>query len=124
MTASESRLALPLVALFVAFFVAPLLVLLALSLHTDVAMKTWTVSNYVKFFTDPFNYSILIDTLLLGLKATIVCLIFGFLGYRATRAGQMTTQYSWINTRAGFLRWKREEKRSGAPIAGTGSDSG
>jgi putative spermidine/putrescine transport system permease protein len=78
MTASESRLALPLVALFVAFFVAPLLVLLALSLHTDVAMKTWTVSNYVKFFTDPFNYSILIDTLLLGLKATIVCLIFGY----------------------------------------------
>jgi putative spermidine/putrescine transport system permease protein len=78
MTASESRLALPLVALFVAFFVAPLLVLLALSLHTDVAMKTWTVSNYVKFFTDPFNYSILIDTLLLGLKATIVWLIFGY----------------------------------------------
>lgn len=78
MTASKSRLALPLVALFVAFFVAPLLVLLALSLHTDVAMKTWTVSNYVKFFTDPFNYSILIDTLLLGLKATLVCLIFGY----------------------------------------------
>jgi len=78
MTASESRLALPLAALFVAFFVAPLLVLLALSLHTDVAMRTWTVSNYVKFFTDPFNYSILVDTLLLGLKATLVCLIFGY----------------------------------------------
>ena len=78
MTPSESRLALPLVALFIAFFVAPLLVLFALSLHTDVAMRTWTVSNYVKFFTDPFNYSILIDTLLLGLKATLVCLIFGY----------------------------------------------
>ena len=78
MTASESRLALPLAALFVAFFVAPLLVLFALSLHTDVAMRTWTVSNYVKFFTDPFNYSILVDTLLLGLKATLVCLIFGY----------------------------------------------
>ena len=78
MIASESRLALPLAALFIAFFVAPLLVLFALSLHTDVAMRTWTVSNYVKFFTDPFNYSILIDTLLLGLKATLVCLIFGY----------------------------------------------
>ena len=78
MIASESRLALPLAALFVAFFVAPLLVLFALSLHTDVAMRTWTVSNYVKFFTDPFNYSILIDTLLLGLKATLVCLVFGY----------------------------------------------
>jgi putative spermidine/putrescine transport system permease protein len=78
MTASGSRLILPLAALFVACFVAPLLVLLALSLHSDVAMKTWTIGNYAKFFTDPFNYSILIDTLLLGVKATLVCLIFGY----------------------------------------------
>jgi len=78
MTASGSRLILPLAVLFVACFVAPLLVLLALSLHSDVAMKTWTIGNYVKFFTDPFNYSILIDTLLLGVKATLVCLIFGY----------------------------------------------
>ena len=78
MTASESRLALPLAALFVAFFVAPLLVLLMLSLHDDVAMKTWTIGNFVKFFSDRFNYSILIDTLLLGVKATLVCLIFGY----------------------------------------------
>jgi hypothetical protein len=59
---------------------------------------------------------------------TAVCLIFGFLGYRATRTGQMTTQYAWINRRAGFLHWKRDEKRdekrSGAAITGTGSDSG
>jgi putative spermidine/putrescine transport system permease protein len=78
MTASGSRLILPLAVLFVACFVAPLLVLLALSLHSDVAMKTWTIGNYAKFFTDPFNYSILIDTLLLGVKATLVCLIFGY----------------------------------------------
>ena len=38
---------------------------------------------------------------------TLVCLIFGFLGFRATRVAQMTTQYSWINARAGFLRWAR-----------------
>jgi hypothetical protein len=38
---------------------------------------------------------------------TIVCLIFGFLGFRATRVAQMATQYSWINDRAGFLRWAR-----------------
>jgi putative spermidine/putrescine transport system permease protein len=78
MTASPARLALPLAALLIAFFVAPLIVLSVLSLHTDVAMKTWTASNYTKFFTDPFNYSILIDTLLLGVKATLVCLIFGY----------------------------------------------
>src|SRR5450432_4544977 len=78
MNASESKLILPLAALFVAFFVAPLLVLLALSLHTDVAMKTWTAANYAKFFTDSFSYSILFDTLLLGVKATLVCLLFGY----------------------------------------------
>ena len=42
---------------------------------------------------------------------TVVCLFFGFLGFRATRVAQMTTQYSWINARAGFMRWAR---RSGA----------
>jgi len=78
MTASGSRLALPLAALFIAFFVAPLAVLLVLSLHSDVTMKTWTIANYAKFFTDSFNYSILIDTLLLGVKATLVCLVFGY----------------------------------------------
>src|SRR6201984_2778996 len=69
---------LPLAALFVAFFVAPLVVLLALSLNADTAMATWTAANYVKFFTDRFNYSILWDTLFLGLKATLVCLLFGY----------------------------------------------
>ena len=74
----ESRLVLPLAALFVAFFVAPLVVLVVLSLHGDVAMRTWTFDNYVKFFTDPFNYSILWETLLLGVKATLVCLVFAY----------------------------------------------
>ena len=69
---------LPLAALFVAFFVAPLIVLLALSLHADLATATWTAANYVKFFTDRFNYSILWDTLFLGVKATLVCLVFGY----------------------------------------------
>ena len=38
---------------------------------------------------------------------TVACLIFGYLGFRATRVAQMTTQYRWINERAGFLRWSR-----------------
>jgi NO-binding membrane sensor protein with MHYT domain len=38
---------------------------------------------------------------------TAVCLIFGFLGFRVTRVAQMTTQYRWINERAGLLRWQR-----------------
>ena len=78
MRGSDSMLALPLTAIFVACFVAPLAVLLLLSLHGDISMTGWTLGNYAKFFTDRFNYSILVETLLLGLKATLVCLIFGF----------------------------------------------
>jgi putative spermidine/putrescine transport system permease protein len=78
MSGSDARLVLPLTAIFVACFIAPLLVLALLSLHGDIAMTDWTFDNYIKFFTDRFNYSILIETLLLGLKATLVCLIFGF----------------------------------------------
>ena len=40
---------------------------------------------------------------------TVVCLIFGFLGFRVTRAAQMATQYGWINARSGLLNWARRE---------------
>jgi hypothetical protein len=50
---------------------------------------------------------------------TIVCLMFGFLGFRATRVAQMTTQYGWINSRARALRWARRP----AAIPGKGLDS-
>src|SRR5271170_827434 len=87
MGACESKLALPLAALFIAFFIAPLGVLFTLSLHGDVAMTSWTPVNYVSFFTDRFSYSILVDTLLLGAKATLVCFIFGFpVAWLAVRA--------------------------------------
>ena len=39
----------------------------------------------------------------------ICCLLFGFLGFRITRARQMTTQYRWIYRRHGLLRWARRE---------------
>jgi putative spermidine/putrescine transport system permease protein len=84
----ESQLALPLAALFVAFFVAPLVILLGLSLAAEPEMQTFTTAHYVKFFTDPFNYSILWNTLLLGVKATLVCLVFGFpVAWICARAG-------------------------------------
>jgi NO-binding membrane sensor protein with MHYT domain len=51
---------------------------------------------------------------------TAVCVIFGYLGFRATRVAQMTTQYRWINARAGPLRWAR---RSGA-LPGKQPESG
>src|SRR5260370_4673636 len=78
MTSSRTRLRLRLAALLVAFLAAPRIVLLALSLHADTATGTGTAANYAKFFTDRFNYSILWDTLFLGVKATLVCLVFGY----------------------------------------------
>jgi putative spermidine/putrescine transport system permease protein len=89
---SETKLIIPLAAIFAVFFVAPLAVLLALSLHDDVALRTWTLGNYAKFFTDPFNISILTGTLLLGLKATLLCLVFGY-------------PVAWLCHRAG-ARWR------------------
>ena len=89
---SESRLALPLAALFVACFVAPLLVLIALSLSDGIGMKTFTIAHYAKFLGDSFNYSILFATLLLGLKATLVCLLFGY-------------PIAWVCARSG-ARWQ------------------
>ena len=35
----------------------------------------------------------------------IFCLLFGSLGFRVTRAGQMSTQYSWLYRRTGPLKW-------------------
>jgi putative spermidine/putrescine transport system permease protein len=92
MNSSDSWLTLPLAALFTVFFVAPLCVLLALSLHGDVALTSWTLSNYASFFTDRFSYSILGDTLLLGAKATLVCFIFGY-------------PVAWLSSRVG-TRWQ------------------
>lgn len=73
----EALLALPLALLFAAFFIAPLLVLFGVSL-ADPASGALSGGNYAKFFFDRFNYSILFDTLLLGVKATLVCFLFGF----------------------------------------------
>ena len=45
-----------------------------------------------------------IDVIVLGVLAA--------LGYRITRAGQMTSQYGWLYQRVGPLSWRR---RGGAP---------
>jgi len=78
MPGGDKRLLLPLAALFVAFFIAPLCVLVVLSLSPGPELRPTTLAQYAAFFGDAFNYSILIDTLLLGVKATLVCLAFGY----------------------------------------------
>ncbi len=92
MQPTQSKLALPLAALFAAFFMAPLCVLLGLSLSGEPEMKTLTIGNYARFLTDRFNYSILFDTVMLGVKSTLLCLAFGY-------------PIAWVSARAS-PRWQ------------------
>ena len=89
---SESALALPLLAFFVAAFLAPLCVLIGVSLFAEPEMKTLSAAQYMKFLGDAFNLSILWGTLWLGVKATLVCLLFGY-------------PFAWIAARAP-ARWQ------------------
>jgi putative spermidine/putrescine transport system permease protein len=73
----EWRLLLPLGAFFVLFFAAPLFVLFLVSLSDGLALNSLSATHYAKFLSDAFSLSILIDTLVLGIKATAVCLVFG-----------------------------------------------
>ncbi|HEY6895403.1 MAG TPA: ABC transporter permease [Rhodanobacteraceae bacterium] len=83
----EWPLTLPLAALFVVCFVAPLLVLLALSLHLEPGMRQLSFGEYVKFFGDTFNLGILWSTVWLATKATLVCVLFGYpIAWLASRA--------------------------------------
>src|SRR5919204_3678343 len=74
--AAEWKLALPLAVLMAAFFVAPLAVLVAMSLHADGDARALTLAQYVKFLGETFNLRILGDTMWLGAKATLVSLLF------------------------------------------------
>src|SRR5689334_11520210 len=73
----EWRLLAPLGAFFVLFFAAPLLVLFLVSLSDGLALNTFSIAHYTKLLGDAFSLSILLDTLVLGVKATAVCLLFG-----------------------------------------------
>ena len=76
-TTYDLKLALPLGLFFLAFFVAPLAMLFFVSLHTDQAMTSMGVTQYVKFLTDPFSLRVLVHTLWIGVQVTALCLLLG-----------------------------------------------
>jgi putative spermidine/putrescine transport system permease protein len=81
------RLALPLFAFFLAFFITPLLILLWISLQADTAMTHLGLGQYAKFLGDRFSLGVLGATLWLGVEVTLVCLVLGFpLAWLFTRA--------------------------------------
>jgi len=77
-TTPSLLLAAPLGLFFVAFFAAPLLILVFVSLHNDTEMTRIGVGQYVKFLTDPFSLKVLGYTLWLGVEVTVACLLLGY----------------------------------------------
>lgn len=72
-------LALPLAAFFALFFIAPLGLLVAISFETERQMTgTLGLGQYAAFLSDELNLAVLRDTLLVGAKATLLCLLFGY----------------------------------------------
>ena len=74
----EWRVALPVAAFFALFFVAPLGVLFVVSLFAEPTMQTLALRQYARFLGDRLHLGILADTLVLGVKATLVCLLLGY----------------------------------------------
>lgn len=72
----------PSMLIFVVFFAVPLAYLLVNSFHPfDAATgmgKSWTLSNYLKFLTDPFYLGVLWRTVRIGLITTLATLFIGY----------------------------------------------
>jgi hypothetical protein len=86
--------------------------------------STWRLWWHVALYMLPlalavrFIHFALFDSKFLSLHYYLVdyavCLMFGMLGFRVRRVTQMVTRYSWINERAGLLRWRRRDDRTAA----------
>ncbi len=68
----------PLAAFFVAFFLAPLLLLIIISFYATPELKSFGLDQYVKIATDGFTLPVLFDTLWLGVQTTLLCLVLGY----------------------------------------------
>ena len=75
---SEWQLALPLGLAFAALFLAPLLLLVGVSFYNDEKITQLGVGSWSGFFGDAFNYKVIGDTLLLGLKTICTTVVIGY----------------------------------------------
>ena len=71
-------LVLPLTLFLVAFYLAPIVLMVITSLSAGGEEAGLNPSQYVKFFGDGFNLKVLWETVWLGLKTTLVCLLLGY----------------------------------------------
>ena len=73
----EGWLALPLAAFFLLFFLAPLALLGGISLRLTPQFEGFGLVQYAKFAGDSFNWSVLGQTLLLGVKTVALTACIG-----------------------------------------------
>jgi len=74
-------LLLPLVAVYLAFFVVPLLIMVNTSLETysnGQVIGVYTLANYIQFFSETAFRSDLFETLYLGITVTLTALLLGY----------------------------------------------
>lgn len=71
-------LAAPLGLAYAGFFVAPLLMLFAVSFYADERMTRWGLDQWQRFLLDSFHWKVVADTLLLGLKSVAATTLLGF----------------------------------------------
>lgn len=82
----------PLLLVILTVFVAPVLMMLPLSLREYVPgtgiSNTWTLANYTNIVTDEYFREVVVRTLALGFGVTAVCLVLGYpLAYYIANAG-------------------------------------
>ena len=75
---AEWQLALPLSLAFASIFLAPLLMLCGVSFFNDDKISEPGFGQWIKFFGDPFNYKVIADTMLLGVKTVAATVLLGY----------------------------------------------
>lgn len=79
----------PLALFFLATFAAPFMALILISLFDDPSFAAMGLAQYARFFGDAFNLVVLLDTILLGLMVTGLCLLLAYpLGMVYVAAGR------------------------------------
>jgi putative spermidine/putrescine transport system permease protein len=71
-------LIIPMVILYVFFFISPLAMLLVMSFSSEWATFSFSWMQYAKFFLEPMNLEVLVDTVLLGGKVVLFTTVMGY----------------------------------------------
>ena len=75
---AEWQLALPLALAYAAFFLVPLLLLIAVSAFDDETLTTAGFAQWRKFLGDPFTWKVIVDTVKLGGLTVAATALIGY----------------------------------------------